>query len=62
MQRLPHGDIINKLDAAGAKFRVLVIKTNLALPYTSVFIEFDCAYWSGEAEQRLRAAMAGEAK
>lgn len=62
VQRVPHGEIINKLDAAGAKFRVLVLKTNLALPYTSVFIELDCAYWSADAEQRLRAAMSAEAK
>jgi hypothetical protein len=26
------------------------------LPYTSVFIQLDCGYWSAEAEQRLRAA------
>jgi L-fucose mutarotase/ribose pyranase (RbsD/FucU family) len=59
---LPHGEIIDRLDAAGEKFRVLVLKTNLALPYTSVFIELDCGYWSPEAEQRLRDAMGAEAK
>jgi L-fucose mutarotase/ribose pyranase (RbsD/FucU family) len=61
-QSLPHGEIINHLDAAGTKFRVLVLKTNLALPYTSVFIELDCGYWSADAEKRLRDAMAAEAK
>jgi L-fucose mutarotase/ribose pyranase (RbsD/FucU family) len=59
---LPHGEIIDRLDAAGEKFRVLVLKTNLPLPYTSVFIELDCGYWSADAEQRLREAMAAEAK
>ena len=54
VQSLPHEQIIAKLDAAGATFRVLVLKTTLALPYTSVFIELDCGYWSAEAEQRLR--------
>jgi hypothetical protein len=34
-----------------------VLKTNMTLPYTSVFIELDCGYWSPEAEARLRAAM-----
>ncbi len=58
VKKLPHAEIIDKLDAAGAKFRVLVLKTNMALPYTSVFIELDCKYWSPEAEERLRAAMA----
>jgi hypothetical protein len=55
--RLPHAEIIDRLDAAGEKFHVLVLKTTLALPYTSVFIELDCGYWSPEAEERLRRAM-----
>jgi hypothetical protein len=54
---LPHEDIITKLDTAAAKFNVLILKTNLALPYTSVFLELDCGYWSADAEKRLREAM-----
>jgi D-ribose pyranose/furanose isomerase RbsD len=54
---LPHEDIIRKLDEAGKTFCVLIIKTNMTTPYTSVFLELDCAYWSGEAEQKLREAM-----
>jgi L-fucose mutarotase/ribose pyranase (RbsD/FucU family) len=55
--RRPHADLIETIDAAGSKFRVLVLKTNLALPYTSVFIELDCGYWSAEAEARLRSEL-----
>jgi hypothetical protein len=33
-------------------------KTNLTLPYTSVFLQIDCGYWSADAERRLRDAMA----
>lgn len=55
---LPHEQIISKLDDAGKTFRVLIIKTNMTLPYTSVFLQLDCGYWSADAEQRLRAAMA----
>jgi hypothetical protein len=54
---LPHEELIGKLDRAGKTFRVLVLKTNLTLPYTSVFIQLDCGYWSPEAEKRLRDAM-----
>jgi hypothetical protein len=54
---LPHMDLIMKLDASAKNFRVLVFKTDLMVPYTSVFIELDCGYWSGEAEARLREAM-----
>jgi hypothetical protein len=29
----------------------------MALPYTSVFLQLDCGYWSPEAEKRLRTTM-----
>ena len=54
---LPHGEIIAKLDEAGSTFRVLVLKTTLTLPYTSVFIELDCGYWGAEQEKKMRDAM-----
>jgi hypothetical protein len=54
---LPHDQIIKQLDEAGQTFHVLLLKTDMTLPYTSVFIRLDCGYWSDEAEQELRAAM-----
>jgi hypothetical protein len=57
---LPHEDIIHKLDEAGQIFHVLIIKTTMTMPYTSVFLQLDCAYWGPEAEKKLRAAMAGQ--
>ncbi len=54
---LPHEEIIAKLDRAGELFRVLVVKTNMRIPYTSVFFELDCGYWNAQAEKQLRAAM-----
>jgi hypothetical protein len=54
---LPHEEIIEKLDSSAEKFQVLILKTNMTLPYTSVFIELDCGYWSAEAEARMRRAM-----
>jgi hypothetical protein len=54
---MEHEKIISMLDQAGQTFRVLIIKTNLTLPYTSVFLQLDCGYWSADAEQRLRKAM-----
>ncbi len=61
-QSLPHEQIIAKLDKAGESFRVLVLKTNLTLPYTSVFLELDCGYWSPDAERRLREAMKSKSR
>jgi len=52
---LRHEEIITKLDHASETFRVLIIKTNLTLPYTSVFLELDCSYWKAESEAKLRA-------
>jgi len=55
---LPHEEIIARLGEAGRAFRVLILKTTLAVPYTSVFFQLDCGYWSPENEARLRQAMA----
>ena len=55
---LPHEQIIARLDQAAQLFRVLIIKTELSIPYTTIFLELDCGYWGSEAEKRLRRAMA----
>ena len=51
---LPHEEIIAKLDQTAKLFNVLILKTNMTLPYTSVFLELDCAYWNSEKEKKLR--------
>lgn len=51
---LAHEEIIARLDRAGKLFRILILKSALAIPYSSVFLELDCGYWSQEAEERLR--------
>lgn len=52
-----HEELIARLDQVARTFRVLMIKTDLALPYTSVFLELDCGYWPPESEQKLRQKM-----
>jgi hypothetical protein len=56
-QALPHEQIIARLDAAGKAFKVLILKTPLTKPYTSVFFQLECGYWNAASEQELRAAM-----
>ena len=56
-KELPHEQIIAKLDQVSQVFRVLIIKTELTIPYTTVFFELGCAYWPGDAEQSMRKAM-----
>lgn len=58
---LPHEQIIARLDQTVQTFRALIIKTELTIPYTSIFFELDCGYWSAEAEQRLRQSTAASA-
>ncbi len=54
VRTLPHEDIFQKMDEAAKLFQVLVIKTEAIVPYSSVFIELDCAYWDADREQQLR--------
>lgn len=58
---MAHEEIIARLDQAGRLFRVLLLKSKLTIPYSTVFVELDCGYWSAEAERRLRTLMAKEA-
>jgi hypothetical protein len=62
VQSSPHDTILKAIDKEGKVFHVLVLKTNMAIPYTSVFIRLDCKYWSSDAEKRLRAKMSAANK
>ncbi|MGB8959529.1 MAG: hypothetical protein WCC00_11040 [Candidatus Aminicenantales bacterium] len=39
-----HEDLIARLGQAGKAFRIVMVKTTLAVPYTTVFLELDCGY------------------
>jgi len=54
---LLHDEVFSMLDESSSLFRVLVIKTNCILPYTSVFLQLDCSYWGPENEKTLREQM-----
>jgi L-fucose mutarotase/ribose pyranase (RbsD/FucU family) len=55
---LPHEKIIAKVDEVGKTFHIVVLKTTMTVPYTSVFLQLNCKYWSDDAEAQLRKAMA----
>lgn len=57
LNTLLHNDVFAKLNAASNLFEVLVLKTESTIPYSSVFMELDCAYWDAEKEQKLRSLM-----
>lgn len=52
-----HEDIIRDLDTSAKLFNVLIIKTDLAIPYTSVFFQLECGYWNANSENELREAL-----
>lgn len=52
-----HEEIIQKLDEASSLVKVLILKTEMVMPYTSVFIQLDCGYWGNEDEESLRTKM-----
>jgi len=55
--KAPHEDLIAKVDEAAKTFNVLVLKTNMTIPYTSVFLRLNCGYWSPEQEAKMRRMM-----
>jgi len=52
-----HEELIARMDQVARTFRILMIKTNLTLPYTTVFMELDCGYWGPESEAKMREKM-----
>lgn len=59
-QEAAHEEIIARLDCTARLFRILVLKSTLTIPYSSVFLELDCGYWNDAAEKRLRSAQSKE--
>jgi hypothetical protein len=59
---IPHAEAISKIDEAGKTFRILFIKTNTTIPYTTVFMRLDCGYLSDETEKKIRNSMASANK
>lgn len=56
-QTILHDSVFTKLDEASKLFKIVVLKTNETIPYTSVFLQLDCSYWNAEKEKQLREKM-----
>lgn len=57
VQTLAHDSVFRLLDQSSKLFKVLVIKTNQTIPYSSVFLQLDCRYWDANRENQLRQRM-----
>lgn len=51
---LDHQALLTLMEDANRSFDVLVIRTNTAIPYSSVFMELQPGYWDADSEQHLR--------
>ena len=51
---LDQQSLLTLLEDANRSFNVLVIRTQTALPYSSVFLELQPGYWDAASEARLR--------
>lgn len=52
-----HEELIATIDEAAKTFHILVLKTDLTIPYTSVFLRLECGYWDAAKERGMRAQM-----
>lgn len=57
LQVMLHDSVFAEMDEASRLFKVLVLKTEMTIPYSSVFIQLDCRYWSADKERVLRKTM-----
>lgn len=62
LSSIPHSEVLSRIDEAGRTFRVLFIKTNTVIPYTSVYLRLDCGYMTDEVDKAIKDAMATAAK
>lgn len=57
VQAILHDSVFTKIDAASRLFDVWVLKTTEQMPYTSVFMQLNCGYWTDSNENALRKMM-----
>lgn len=62
VRSLLHEQILGKIGEAGKTYKILVLKTTMTMPYTSVFLQLDCKYLDDAGEQTLRQAMKASAR
>ena len=60
VQSILHDTVLAHIGNTAANFKVLILKTETVIPYSSVFLELDCRYWGPEKEKALRNAMRGD--
>ena len=57
IRQVAHEELISRLDSVCDLFQVIIIKTTMTKPYTSVFFELDCKYWDARKQGILQKNM-----
>lgn len=57
VELIKHDSVFVKIDKASKLFRIIVLKTEEVIPYSSVFIQLDCKYWNEQNQQVLEHLM-----
>ena len=52
-----HEEIISQLDQGSKLFNVLLLKSNMTIPYTTIFLRLECGYWDEVKEKKLRQSL-----
>jgi len=58
--QIDHQSLLLLLEDANRSFDVLIIRTQTALPYSSVYLELLPGYWDADSEARLRERIENE--
>ena len=58
LSSIPHAQVLSDIHEVGKTFRILLIKTNSTIPYTSVYMRLDCGYMTDEFDHQIRNSVA----
>jgi hypothetical protein len=48
---------LGRISEADEDYKIVVLNTTMTMPYTSVFLQLDCKYYTSEGEQKIRQSM-----
>lgn len=57
VEMIPHEELLAVLSDAASMYKVIVIKTQCMIPYSSIFFRLECGYWDEAHELALRERM-----
>jgi hypothetical protein len=62
LSSIPHAQVLSQIREVGKTFCILLIKTNSAIPYTSVCMRLDCGYMTDEFDRQIKISVASTSR